>query len=126
MSFYETIITVDAITDNSPLSDFGIVSIKSSHSRSMICKVKQHNKLKYFSYYPKTVMELYLFLESKGLVTKTATLQDQRVYFCRGKDLLQIFKDNEKYVSNKLREINGGSNDCSINTFYKLYFKKLF
>jgi hypothetical protein len=64
--------------------------------------------------------ELYLFLESKGLVTKTATLQDQRVYFCRGKDLMQIFKDNEKYVSNKLRELNGGGSDCSIYTFYKL------
>jgi DNA repair protein RAD5 len=63
MSFYETQITYDCLLDTSPLSDFGIVSIKSSGSRNMICKVIQNNKIKYFSHYPKSVMELYLFLE---------------------------------------------------------------
>jgi len=63
MSFYETQILYDCVLDTSPLSDFGIVSIKSSGSRNMICKVIQNNKIKYFSHYPKSVMELYLFLE---------------------------------------------------------------
>jgi len=63
MSFYETTITFDGNTDNAPITDFGIVSLKSNHSRNMICKIKQNNKLRYFSYYPKSMMEQYLFLE---------------------------------------------------------------
>ena len=53
---------------NTPISNFGIVSIKSS-SRNILCKVDQtieglpEKKIIYFSYYPRTMTEQFLFLE---------------------------------------------------------------
>jgi SNF2 family DNA or RNA helicase len=53
---------------NTPISNFAIVSIKSS-SRNILCKVDQtiegvpEKKIIYFSYYPRTMTEQFLFLE---------------------------------------------------------------
>ena len=47
---------------NTEISDFSIINIKTG-TRTLNCKVKQDNKIIYFSYYTRTYIELYLFLE---------------------------------------------------------------
>jgi hypothetical protein len=67
--------------------------------------------------------EIYISLESKGLVTKTASLQDTRVSFCRGKELLKYFNENKEEIAKKVFEILGediGKGDNAIHQFYKV------
>ena len=63
--FHETIINID-LEENHPISDFEIISIKSSDRKKIIYKVKQNEHLHYNYYIPRTNNELYLFLEIKN------------------------------------------------------------
>ena len=63
--FHETIINID-LHENDTISDFEIISIKSSDRKKIIYKVKQNEHLHYNYYIPRTNNELYLFLEIKN------------------------------------------------------------
>lgn len=52
---------IDTYTDT-PISDFGIVNLK-TFNRSMVCKVHQGDKIIYFTSYIRTIMEAYLLQE---------------------------------------------------------------
>ena len=51
--FHETTINID-LHENHPISDFEIISIKSSDRKKIIYKVKQNNNLHYQHYIPRT------------------------------------------------------------------------
>jgi lipopolysaccharide biosynthesis glycosyltransferase len=61
----ESVINID-LEENHPISDFEIISIKSSDRKKIIYKVKQNEHLHYNYYIPRTNNELYLFLEIKN------------------------------------------------------------
>ena len=58
--FHETTINID-LHENHPISDFEIISIKSSDRKKIIYKVKQNDHLHYNYYIHRTNNELYLF-----------------------------------------------------------------
>ena len=67
--------------------------------------------------------ELYFMLEGKGLVSKSATLQDQRITYIRGRDLLKIFNDNRLEITKTVIEIVGhdlGKGENAITNLYHL------
>ena len=62
MVFHETTITSGLTPNNiDKLTDFEIVSFKPG--KYMICKVNQIGKIIYFTHYPRTNMEQYIFME---------------------------------------------------------------
>ena len=63
--FHETTINID-LQENHAISDFEIISIKSSDRKKIIYKIKQNNNIYYQHYIPRTNNELYLFLEIKN------------------------------------------------------------
>jgi hypothetical protein len=65
--------------------------------------------------------EIYISLENNGLVTKTASLQDTRISYCRGKDLVKFFNENKEKIAKKIYSICGediGKGENAINNFY--------
>lgn len=81
------------------------------HTSELDVEIEKRNKL----------CEIYISLENKGLSTKTATLQDTRINYCRGKDLVKYFNENKGEISKNIYSICGediGKGDNSINNFY--------
>jgi translocation protein SEC62 len=67
----------------------------------------QNNPNEKFQNEFKELSKLYLDLEKKGLITKHAGLGDQRVSFCRGRDLKKVFEDFKEEISKKIYDITG-------------------
>ena len=71
--------------------------------------------------------DILLYLEKKGLVIKSANLLQNRIQYCRGKDLIEILKKNSEYIGKQIFEITkndiGYKGDDFVKNFYNLYYK---
>lgn len=123
MSFYETLLQFDSPINIVP-SNFGIVSIKAgssySYSRTIICKVNQGDKLIYFQYYTKHIMELCLFLE---IINGSPLWNMEFQYFQPVNFRAHQIKIKISPDQNLIGEFI--NNSIALNTFITDYYEKL-
>lgn len=120
--FHETTINID-LHENHPISDFEIISIKSSDRKKIIYKVKQNKDLHYNYYIPRTNNELYLFLEIKNNSPIWKIMYEIKPFIIRGiiysfPILIKIYLNNEiinEYLNTSI----------AFNSFFSEIYDKL-
>ncbi len=68
--------------------------------------------------------QIIIDLESKGLETRHGAFMNQRINYCRGKDLKRLFDQNKEHIANELNRILGvdigPKGNHAINKFYNM------
>lgn len=71
-----------------------------------------------------SLSKIYLKLENKGLTTKNGGIADQRISYCRGKDLKKVFDLYKEEIAKDILEILnediGPKGSDALNNFYKM------
>lgn len=93
---------------------------KNSNSRGVVSPEEKKMRVQ--------LSQLYLKMEIEGLITKNAGIGDQRVSYCRGKDLLKVFEAMKEEIAKEITEITGedigvrGNN--ALQNFYNIFLKR--
>jgi hypothetical protein len=74
------------------------------------------------------LMQVCLFLESKGLECRESSLGMERVKYYRGRDLKTLFEENKfeiaEMIDQKIKRDIGPKGNRSIENLYEMYIKK--
>lgn len=72
------------------------------------------------------LMQVCLFLESKGLECRESSLGIDRVQYYRGRDLKQLIEQNKHIVADmieqKIKRDIGPKGNRTMDNFYEMYF----